>query len=90
MTSTSPDLVVSGVPYVVLAVGGHAPRAVADFDGPAEFTFEGATGQYLVVGEGEVSATEARVHEKAGAGGKDVRVWNVRRDDDGAFVATAE
>lgn len=90
MTSSSPDLVVSGTPYVVLDVDGRAPRSFADFDGAAEFIVEGRTGRHTVVSEGAASETEARVHEKAGTGGKDVRVWMVRRNDDGAFVATAD
>ena len=90
MTATSPDPVVSAVPYTVVDVDGRPPRGLEDFDSESEFTVEGRTGRHLVVGEGCAVEGGMRVHEKAGHGGKDVRVWNIVQEPDGTLVATAD
>ena len=90
MTATSPDPVVAAVPYTVIDVNGHAPQGLEDFDGESEFTVEGHTGRHVVIGEGCADGQGMRVHEKAGHGGKDVRVWNITREPDGTIVAAAD
>ncbi len=90
MTATTPEPVVSGLPYAVLEVDGHEPRAIADFAGVATFTLAGTSGRHVIAGEGEVIDIHVRVHEKAGVGGKDVRVWTVRAVEGGGFVASAD
>jgi len=90
MTIPTPDVVVSGVPYTVLEVGGREPADLADFEGSVELTLEGRTGRKGVVAEGAVTGDTARLHEKGGPGGKDIRVWTVRRADGGGFEALAD
>ena len=89
MTYTTPDMVISGVPYKVAEVGRHAPVDLDDFVEHCEFVLQGSTGQHLVAGEGTRHGDTVRFHEKAQNGdGKDVRVWTVSRSDDG-FCAEA-
>ena len=89
MTYTTPEMVVSGVPYAVALVGGHEPTGLEDFVEHCEFVLQGTTGQHLVAGEGTRHGDHVRFHEKAEHGsGKDVRVWTIRPDDEG-FCAEA-
>lgn len=90
MTATTPQPVVSGLPYTVLDVDGREPSTLADFAGEAIFTLAGKTGRHVIVGEGQSLDQEVRFHEKAGVGGKDVRVWIVRAVEGGGFTASAD
>lgn len=89
MTYTTPDMVISGVPYKVTEVGGHVPADLDDFVEHSEFVLQGSTGQHLIAGEGTRHDDTVRFHEKAEHGaGKDVRVWTIRITEDG-FCAEA-
>lgn len=89
MTYTTPEMVVSGVPYAVVLVGGHEPADLDDFVEHSEFVLQGSTGQHVVAGEGIRHEDVVRFHEKSDHGdGKDVRVWTIRATDDG-FCAEA-
>ena len=90
MTCATPVMVISGVPYEVVAVCGHAPGELDELVGATTLVLQGPTGRHDVVGEGCLDADEegvVRVHEKTADGGKDVRTWRVRRVDDGAMTA---
>jgi hypothetical protein len=80
-------MVVSGVPYRVIEVNGSEPVELADFAGAVGFVVEGVTGRLQVLGEGAVHEDAVRLHEKAGEGGKDVRVWRIHRRPAGGFTA---
>ncbi len=90
MTATTPEPVVSGVPYAVLDVDGREPRELAEFTGEVRFALAGKTGRHEVVGLGQELDGHVRFHQKATPGGKDVRVWSVRAVDGGGFVASAD
>ena len=79
MTSSTPDMVVSGVPYEVTGVEGRMPSTLEEFEGPVTMHTHGPTGDHEVAGAGEHPHDGAiRVHEKDHDGtGKDVRVWTV-------------
>ncbi|WP_432494961.1 hypothetical protein [Kineococcus auxinigenes] len=76
--------VVSGRSYLVDRVGGRAPRDLEDFTGETSFLLTLGPHVHEVVGVGRVQDGVVRVHEKSGGpGGKDVRVWCVRRTERG-------
>jgi hypothetical protein len=75
------------VPYRVVELDGHAPVDLAGFAGVVGFVLDGATGRLEVLGEGAVHEGSVRFHEKAGEGGKDVRVWHIHPGRDGGFTA---
>lgn len=79
MTSSTPDPIVSGVPYEVSGVEGRPPSTLDEFAGPVTMHAHGPTGDHEVSGAGEDPQDGAvRVHEKDHDGtGKDVRVWTV-------------
>ncbi|WP_432571898.1 hypothetical protein [Kineococcus sp. SYSU DK005] len=84
MSELSTGPVVSGQVYVVDEVRGRAPRDLEDFAGETSFRVTHGGHVHEVVGIGRVLDGHARVHEKmGGAGGKDVRVWSVRRAEQG-------
>ena len=85
--STTPQPVVSGVPYRVTGVGGGNPSDLADFVGTVEIEIDKGGTPYVIDGEGRPRDGGVRVHEKNGKGGKDVRVWQVRPAPDGRFIA---
>lgn len=90
MTSSTPEMVISGVPYAVVEVDGRAPDGLARFVGERRLVVEGQTGRHEVSGDGFVDDEgTVRFHEKAPDGGKDVRVWKVSSTPEGAFVATS-
>lgn len=96
MSSTTPTMIVSGVPYLVTEVGDQAPVALADFAGDVTVRLNGPTGDHTVSGCGEPGDDHTvRLYEKDHEGtGKDVRVWTVTSGVDGpgfhgpGFVAT--
>ena len=87
MHSTTPEPVISGVPYPVSDVAGSPPSQLADFVGTVEIGIDKNGTPYVIDGEGLERAGEVRVHEKNGKGGKDIRVWRVYPAPDGGFLA---
>jgi hypothetical protein len=87
MTSSTPEMIISGVPYTVIEADGHQPRAMDDFHGTAHLVVDGPTGRHELLGEGAVVDGDLRFHEKTLGDGKDIRTWCVHQDDDGAFRA---
>ena len=87
MPGSTPQMVVSGVPYRVVELEGREPVDLADFAGVVGFVLDGATGPLQVLGEGAVHGGTVRFHEKAEPGGKDVRVWHVHPGPEGGFTA---
>lgn len=84
MTYGTPGIVVSGVPYVVTEVEGHAPTTLEEFVGERTFVVERNGSTYEVAGAGSLVEGGVRFHEKvAGGHGKDVRVWRVTRSSEG-------
>lgn len=89
MPYLAPRPVVSGRAYRVLPVEGAAQPALEDFVGDTRFALDLDGEEYLVVGAGFLLPPVVRFHQKDCEGGKDVRVWTIRRDDDGGeFLAT--
>lgn len=87
MTYPTPEMVVSGVPYLVVEVEGRVPSSLADFVTATRFVVQDGDGTRSVAGEGHHADDAVRFHEKAGDGeGKDLRVWCVRPGD-GGFTA---
>lgn len=87
MTYTTPEPVISGVPYPVTDVGGNPAAELTDFVGTVEFQIDKNGSPYVIIGEGRERDDAVRVHEKNGRGGKDVRVWRVYRGPDDSFLA---
>ena len=87
MTYTSPEPVISGVPYPVTDVGGGPATDLSDFVGTVEIQIDKNGAPYVINGEGRERDDAVRVHEKNGKGGKDIRVWQVHTAPDGKFVA---
>ncbi|MQA32076.1 hypothetical protein [Modestobacter roseus] len=80
MTTDSRPIVASGKPYPVIS----PPDSLEAFLGDAEFTLDGTGGPLAVRGHGvPLDGDTVRFHEKAVLGGKDVRVWHVRRQGEG-------
>ena len=86
MTYSVPEPVISGVPYPVTEVGGAPATDLDAFVGPVEILIDKNGSPYVINGEGLLRDDVARVHEKNGKGGKDLRVWRIYQADDG-FVA---
>jgi hypothetical protein len=85
--STSPQPVVSGVPYPVTEVNGIRAASLTDFVGTVAFEIDKDGSPYVIDGEGRERDGGVRVHEKNGRGGKDIRVWRVSAAPDGGYVA---
>lgn len=87
MSFTTPIAVPSGMSARVLEVDGHQPGELRDFAGDVSFVV-GLDPPVLVNGTGRVDGQTVRFHEKdVEHSGKDIRVWEVRAEDDGHFVA---
>jgi hypothetical protein len=87
VTFHAPRPVVSGKPYAVQQVRGHAPRELGDFAGQTSFVLDLDGEEYDVRGAGVELEGLVRVFEKDDDGrGKDIRVWAVRHGD-GGFTA---
>lgn len=87
MSFTTPCSVPSAMPRPVREVSGHAPHALADFDGEASFVVD-LDPPVRVRGTGRIEDGLVRFHEKdLENGGKDIRVWTVRPGASGQFVA---
>lgn len=87
MSFTTPTTVPSGMSVRVLEVDCHPPHKLEDF--ACEVSFVVALDPpVLVHGTGRVDGQTVRFHEKdVDHSGKDIRVWEVRAEDDGHFVA---
>jgi hypothetical protein len=82
-TSTVP----SGMSVRVLEVDGHQPNELQDFAGEVSFVVD-LDPPVLVHGRGRVDGPTVRFHEKdMDHTGKDIRVWTIRPEHDGHFVA---
>lgn len=90
MTYSTPDMIISGVPYEVVEVGGRSPGDLHDLVDDATFVLEGPTGRHEVTGEGSRVEGGVRFHQKAPPDGKDVRVWLVRATDGGLLAETCD
>jgi hypothetical protein len=87
MSFTTPTTVPSGMSIRVLEVDGHQPNELQDFAGDVSFVV-GLDPPVLVHGTGRVDGQTVRFHEKdVDHSGKDIRVWEVRAEEDGHFVA---
>lgn len=70
--------VISGAPYNVIDVNGHAPAALADFTGEVGYTAQGPTTRCHVTGVGsEATAEGVHFNEKADFNGRDIRIWQI-------------
>jgi hypothetical protein len=88
MTFAAPRPVVSGKPYVVRSVRDRAPESLADFIGDTSIVVDLDGEDYTIWGPGVDAGDWVRVYEKTDAGtGKDIRVWAVCPQPDGAFTA---
>jgi hypothetical protein len=84
----TPASVASGKPFVVLLVADHPPVDLTDFVEAADFTVDMDGAVYRVQGSGRQTGDEVRFHEKdLDNSGKDIRVWQVVRHEDGHFNA---
>jgi hypothetical protein len=88
MASTTPDPVISGVPYTVREVDGGPATGLDDFVGTHDLVVEGRTGAHVLTGQGVRLDGVVHFHEKDAATSKDVRPWRVAADGDG-FVAVS-
>ena len=87
MSFTTPNTVPSGMSVRVLDVDGHQPHQLQDFLREVSFVID-LDPPVLVHGVGRVDGQTVRFHEKdVDHSGKDIRVWEVRAEDDGRFVA---
>jgi hypothetical protein len=87
MSFTTPTTVPSGMSVRVLEVDGHQPADLQDFVGDRSFVL-GLNPPVLVHGTGRIEGRAVRFHQKdVDHSGKDIRVWEVRAEHDGHFVA---
>ena len=87
MSFTTPITVPSGMSVLVLEVDGHQPNELQDFAGEVSFVVD-LDPPVLVHGTGRVDGPTLRFHEKdMDHTGKDIRVWAIRPEHDGHFVA---
>lgn len=87
MSFTTPSSVPSGMSMPVLEVEGHIPDHLKDFAGDVSFVVD-LDPPLLVQGTGRVDGQTVRFHEKdLENSGKDIRVWQVRDEGGGGFVA---
>ncbi|MCL3862351.1 hypothetical protein [Actinotalea sp. K2] len=87
--TTTPQMVISGLPYAVVEVDGDPPSGLTAFERAVEFVVEGGTGRHRVTGEGTRHGETVRFHEKDPDSGKDVRVWSVHLSSERVLVAEA-
>jgi hypothetical protein len=84
---SSVDATASGLPYLVVMVGGEMPASLEQFVGEASFTVSKSGTESSVSGFGALHETEVRFQEKGLRDGKDVRVWHIRQTADGTYTA---
>lgn len=89
MSFSTPTTVPSGMSVSVLEVGGHSPSCLQDFTGDVSFLVD-LQPPHLVHGEGRVTGSVVRFHEKdPDNGGKDIRVWEIRAQGSRMLAAHA-
>ena len=84
------DVVASGVPYIVTAVGGRVPGSLDDFAADlVEVVASRGEQRVTICGAGRrIDELMVVIHEKTFDGtGKDVRTWEIRGEAD-SFEAT--
>ncbi|HEX2804545.1 MAG TPA: hypothetical protein VHN80_00050 [Kineosporiaceae bacterium] len=83
MPFSAPLPVVSGKPYRVSTVANRPPDRLEDFFGTITLVIDLDGDPYTVCGTGvELGQDRVHVYEKSDhGGGKDIRVWTIRRDD---------
>lgn len=87
MSFTTPSNVPSGMSMQVLEVQGHPPDHLQEFAGDVSFVID-LDPPLFVQGSGRIDGRRVRFHEKdLDHGGKDIRVWEVRDEGGGRFVA---
>ena len=87
MSFTTPSPVPSGMSMPVLEVEGHTPEHLQEFAGDVSFVVD-LDPPLRVQGAGRVDGQTVRFHEKdLDHSGKDIRVWEVRDEGSGRFVA---
>jgi hypothetical protein len=85
MTHFAARPVVSGRPYPVVQVAAGEPARLEDFVGNARFVVDLDGDRLEVCGFGREVDAGVRFYQKDAEGfGRDVRVWLVRRLDDGS------
>ena len=90
MTASDSAQVVSGVPYLVSEVAGRLPHSLEDFVGTVQFAATRHGQICHIGGVGAESDGGVRFNEKAGATGKDVRIWQITHvGAEGVFQAQA-
>ena len=90
MAFQPPDSLGSGRPYAVVDVAGEVPVSLDQFLREADFGIERDGMVCRIRGVGADRGGKVRFHEKdVEHSGKDVRVWSVRREADGQFLAEA-
>ncbi len=84
---SSVDATASGLPYLVLLVGGQPPSALEQFVGETSFVVSKSGTDSSVAGVGTLDADGVRFFEKGLGDSKDVRVWQIRQTAEGAYTA---
>ena len=88
MTMTADEPVGSGQTYAVIEVDGHRPSGLDDFVAESTITVVRGSERHRVIGAGTPSDSGIRFHQKdLETGGKDIRVWVIKQDNDGTFSA---
>ena len=81
MACEASESVVSGSPYSVTEVAGHAATGLDDFTGETEFHVEGQGQHHMVTGIGALGDNSVRFYEKdSDHEGRDVRIWTITRE----------
>jgi hypothetical protein len=89
MSLNTPEPVVSSERYVVIQLDGRRPVDPSDFVGPISALIERNGKTHQVTGRGGEVDGAVRIYEKdSGPDGKDVRVWDLTKEDDGTFSVT--
>lgn len=86
---SAPAPIISGMPYTITEIDGSEPHSIDDFArDEASFAIDLQGMTYRVAGDGARRGEGVRFHEKdVSADGKDIRIWNVSRREDGRFIA---
>jgi hypothetical protein len=89
MDSATPDPVDCGRPYGVVLAKGAEVATLGQFVGETMFTIDKDGVESQISGEGVARDGGVRFHEKDALHGKDVRVWQIRRETSGGFSAAS-
>ena len=83
----SVDATASGLPYRVVTVDGEQPASLEQFAGEVSFIVNKSGTESTVAGVGTLHDAAVRFREKEASASKDVRVWQIRQNTDGAYTA---